>query len=152
MSPSDPDIRFLRLPKNIDQSGFARFAAELRKRVLRGRDFSCLITTDRELQKLNRLYRNMDYPTDVLSFPAADTPGERGAYVGDLAISWQRARSQAAEFGHPVEDELRILMLHGVLHLSGLDHETDNGRMLRAENRWRKTFGLPAGLIERVRA
>ena len=152
MSPSDPDIRFFRLPKQIDQSCLLWFAAELRKRVLRDRDFSCLVTTDRELQKLNRLFRNKDCATDVLSFPAADTPGGNGAYLGDLAISWQRASTQAAEFRHSVENELRILMLHGVLHLSGLDHETDRGQMSRAETRWRKTLGLPAGLIERVRA
>jgi probable rRNA maturation factor len=152
MSPSDPDIRFFRLPKNIDPLQLVRFAAELRKRVIRGRDFSCLVTTDRELQKLNRRFRSKDYATDVLSFPAEDTPGGNGAYLGDLAISWQRASAQAAEFGHSVENELRVLMLHGVLHLSGLDHETDRGQMARAETRWRKVLSLPVGLIERVRA
>ena len=72
--------------------------------------------------------------------------------LGDLAISYDRAREQARELGHRTEDELRVLLLHGVLHLIGLDHERDAGRMARIEKRWRKCFGLPAGLIERVRA
>jgi probable rRNA maturation factor len=71
--------------------------------------------------------------------------------LGSLAVSWQRARSQAAEYGHSVDSELRILMLHGVLHLLGMDHETDRGRMARAEARWRAQLRLPNGLIERAR-
>ena len=70
----------------------------------------------------------------------------------DLAISFDRAAAQAAELGHSVEDELCILMLHGLLHLAGMDHETDGGAMKRTEARWRKRLGLPAGLIERVKA
>jgi probable rRNA maturation factor len=62
----------------------------------------------------------------------------------------QRARTQARGFGHSTEDEIRILMLHGILHLTGLDHETDAGRMARAEKRWRRRLGLPASLIERA--
>jgi probable rRNA maturation factor len=73
-------------------------------------------------------------------------------YLGDLAISWQRARAQAREFGHSTEAEIQVLMLHGLLHLMGLDHETDDGRMSRTERRWRRALGLPAGLIERVQA
>jgi probable rRNA maturation factor len=69
--------------------------------------------------------------------------------LGDLAISLPRARAQAAALGHNLEQELRILMLHGVLHLVGMDHETDNGHMARAEKLWRIRLGLPAGLIER---
>ena len=120
-------------------------------RVVRGRTFACLITTDRELQRLNRTFRRKDYPTDVLSFPAS-AAGSEDRYLGDLAISWQRAREQAREFGHDIETEIQLLMLHGALHLSGMDHETDRGRMSRAETRWRRTLQLPAGLIERVRA
>ncbi len=69
-----------------------------------------------------------------------------------MAISAARARAQAAQFGHSLDCEIRILMLHGLLHLMGMDHETDRGRMRRAESRWRQKLGLPAGLIERVRA
>ena len=151
MSPSDPDIRFHRLPRTVDRVSIERFVTALHNRVAKGRDFSCLITTDAELQRLNRIFRGKDYATDVLSFPAADSdPVDR--YIGDIAISWQRARQQAADFGHSLETEIQVLMLHGVLHLLGLDHETDGGRMSRAEGRWRRTLGLPSGLIERVSA
>jgi probable rRNA maturation factor len=146
----DPDIRFFRLPPTIDRKSIGRFMASLRRRVLQGRGFACLITTDAELQRLNRTFRRKDYPTDVLSFPAAPLP--KTSHLGDLAISWQRAREQAREFGHATETEIRILMLHGALHLAGMDHETDSGRMSRVETRWRRTLGLPAGLIERVGA
>jgi len=102
---------------------------------------TCLITTDKELRSLNRKFRGKDYATDVLSFPAED-----------IAISFDRAAAQAAERGHKVEDELRILILHGLLHLAGMDHETDSGAMERAEVKWRKRLGLPTGLIERAHA
>ena len=85
-------------------------------------------------------------PTDVLSFPTVEPNGP----VGSIAISLRRAAAQAREFGHSIEAEVRILMLHGLLHLTGLDHETDNGRMARAEKRWRSVLALPNGLIERV--
>jgi probable rRNA maturation factor len=71
--------------------------------------------------------------------------------LGELAISAPRAKTQAAEFGHPIETEIEILMLHGTLHLLGHDHETDKGAMRRLETRWREKLGLPAGLIERTR-
>jgi len=71
--------------------------------------------------------------------------------VGDIAISIQRARAQARDFGHTTAQEIQILMLHGLLHLLGMDHESDGGRMARAEKRWRARLGLPDGLIERVR-
>lgn len=103
----------------------------------------CLITTDAELRRLNREFRKKDYATDVLSFPGS--PGE-------IAVSFDRAAEQAAEMGHGVDAELRILMLHGLLHLSGMDHETDAGEMAKAEARWRKSLKLPVGLIERAHA
>jgi probable rRNA maturation factor len=121
-----------------------RFARKLQREVARGERFDCLVTGDAELRRLNREFRGKDYPTDVLSFPGSD------GHLGDLAISAARARAQAREFGHTTEDEFRILMLHGVLHLMGMDHEADNGRMARAERRWRRELGLPNGLIERV--
>jgi probable rRNA maturation factor len=79
-------------------------------------------------------------------------PGpRRGPHLGDIAISFARARAQARAFGHDTGQEVRILMLHGLLHLLGMDHTTDGGRMARAEKRWRARLGLPIGLIERVR-
>ena len=125
-----------------------RFARRLQRDVCRGRTFDCLITSDTELQRLNREFRGKDYATDVLSFPAA----QPSSGLGDIAISLPRARSQARAFGHAAEIEVRVLMLHGVLHLLGMDHETDRGRMARAEKRWRTRLGLPDGLIERAGA
>ena len=125
-----------------------RFARRLQRDVCSGRTFDCLITSDAELQRLNREFRGKDYATDVLSFPTAQPcPG-----LGDIAISLPRARAQARAFGHAAETEVRILMLHGVLHLLGMDHEIDRGHMARTEKRWRARLRLPNGLIERAEA
>jgi probable rRNA maturation factor len=141
-----------------------RFARTLQKEVARSRLFDTLVTGDAELRRLNRDFRGKDYTTDVLSFPAKPYPSEprrllseprpsgSGPFLGDIAISLGRARAQAREFGHAIEQEVQILMLHGVLHLMGHDHETDSGAMARAEKRWRSKLGLPNGLIERVRS
>jgi probable rRNA maturation factor len=144
---SDPHITYRRKPASLDLEALETFAKTLRGRVARGREFHCRITNDAELRQLNGQFRGKDYATDVLSFPS----GEEDP-IGDIAISLAMARAQAREFGHGVDDELRILILHGVLHLTGLDHETDSGEMRRTEQRWRKKLGLPAGLIERVQA
>jgi probable rRNA maturation factor len=96
------------------------------------------------MQKLNRDFLQHDYPTDVLSFPSED------AGLGDLAISVERAEAQAREFGHRRTQELQVLMLHGLLHLLGHDHEKDRGDMARAERKWRSEFKLPATLIIRT--
>jgi probable rRNA maturation factor len=118
--------------------------------VIPGKSVSCLITNDRELRALNRRFLRKDSPTDVLSFPAPIETGNGTA--GEIAISLDRAAAQAAGFGHSLEEELRILMLHGLLHLSGMDHEVDQGQMARAEARWRKRLKLPPGLVERADA
>ncbi len=115
---------------------------------LTSRPFTCLITTDAELRRLNRDFRKIDRATDVLSFWSKQNLG----FLGDIAISFDHAQRQAAEYGHAVDDEIKILMLHGVLHLLGFDHEKDRGKMARAENKWRAALGLPRGLIARVRA
>ena len=134
------------------QAGLARrnlkaFAVRLEEQVTAGRRFTCLLSDDAELQRLNRQFLDRDYPTDVLSFPS---PGPDG-FLGEVAISMDRAAEQARERGHSLENEVEILLLHGVLHLLGMDHEKDRGRMARAERRHRQDLGLPAGLIERVR-
>jgi probable rRNA maturation factor len=117
-------------------------------RVALGRSVVCLIAGDGTLQRLNLQFLGHDYATDVLSFPSG---GEIGA-LGDLAISVERAEAQARELGHGRVDEIRVLMLHGVLHLMGLDHEQDQGEMAESEQRWRAAFGLPPALTERDRA
>jgi len=147
-SPDGSSVTFRRIPAGLRRTAIQLFARRLQSEVARGAAFDTLITGDSELRRLNRDFRHKDYPTDVLSFPA----GEGAPHLGDLAISLGRARAQAREFGHTIEQEIQILMLHGLLHLLGHDHETDNGRMARAEKRWRAKLGLPTGLIERVSA
>ncbi len=149
----DPDscLVFHSLPSYVQRKRLGQYAGDLRKRLARGRGFVCLFADDRELRRLNRRFRGVDRATDVLSFPSGGAGLQPARELGDIAISVERAARQAAEQGHSLETELRILMLHGVLHLKGLDHENDGGRMARAETRWRRRFGLPAGLIERAR-
>lgn len=119
---------------------------------------------DAAIRRLNHTYRGVDRPTDVLSFPADDPyVGRVGlrragprvdierAFLGDIAIAVNVARRQAREHGHPVGAEIRILALHGLLHLLGYDHDADRGEMARVEDRLRRRAGLPAGLIRRAR-
>lgn len=146
-SPDGSTVIFRRAAADVRPRALSAFARKLQSEVAKGRSFDCLITGDAELRKLNREWRGKDYATDVLSFPSGTADG-----LGDLAISVARARAQAREFGHSTEDEVRILMLHGVLHLLGMDHETDRGQMARAEKRWQRALGLANGLIERVQA
>ena len=148
MPPAVSSVLFRHVPssRRIPRRALRAFLSELAESAGGGHAVTCLITNDRRLRELNRKFRRKDHATDVLSFPSAN--GE----PGELAISLDHATEQAAEFGHSVEQELRILMLHGVLHLAGMDHETDSGQMARAEARWRKRLGLPPGLMERSRA
>jgi len=117
------------------------------RRVAPGRargTMTVAIVPDARVQALNRRYRRKDKATDVLSFPA----DERG-YLGDVVIAAGVARRQAKAAGHSVQTELRVLALHGLLHLLGYDHERDDGRMSRLERRLRARGGLREGLIER---
>ena len=104
---------------------------------------------DAGIQRLNRDFRHHDTPTDVLSFPASDLATPGGNYLGDIAISRDTAARQARAQGHSLDTEIKILLLHGVLHLLGHDHETDGGAMRRRERALRLQYGLPPGLIER---
>lgn len=129
--------------EGVSASALERFAARARRATgLSGR-MDVLITTDRDLRALNRRFRRKDRATDVLSFA-----GENGA-AGDIAISAETAARNARRLGHSTAAELKVLILHGVLHLAGYDHEGDRGQMARREQRLRRQFRLPAGLIER---
>jgi probable rRNA maturation factor len=140
-------LLFRRAPAGLPRRDLKEFAAVLHRELTGGREFCCLITDDRELRRLNRDFRQKDYPTDVLSFPS----GEPAGSLGDIAISADRAAGQATEFDHSIAEEIKILMLHGLLHLTGMDHETDSGEMSRSEKQWRKRLGLAATLTERAR-
>lgn len=157
---SDPasTVQFHRLRRRLNRARLRALAGRLAREVARGRAFTCLLAGDAELRRLNREFLGRDYPTDVLSFPLRAEarssrlkPAPLPLHLGDIAISVGRAAAQARRYGHSLEEEIGILMLHGLLHLAGYDHERDGGRMARAEARWRKALGLLAGLSERVR-
>lgn len=147
MSPDGSTFLFRTAPAGLDRKRLRLFQHTLTTLLTAGRPFTCLLTSDAELRRLNATFLGNDYATDVLSFPALE--GEES--LGELAMSAPRAKVQAAEFGHAVESEIEILMLHGALHLLGHNHETDRGAMRRLESRWRQKLHLPAGLIERTR-
>ena len=148
----DHIVLFRRAPAELNRRNLERFAQVLREEVAHGAGFQCLVTDDRELRRLNREFLGNDYATDVLSFPEEGFHTAAEGWSGEIAISAQRAREQALAYGHSIEHEICILMLHGVLHLMGMDHETDRGKMARAEADWRIRLALPAGVIERVRS
>lgn len=132
--------------RTIGAGGLARWLAGIAPARARG-ELSIAILGDAEVRRLNRQYRGVDKVTDVLSFPA-DTRG----VLGDIVIADGVARRQARQHGHGFTTELRILALHGLLHLIGYDHDAadDRGRMKRIEERLRRKGGLTAGLIERA--
>jgi probable rRNA maturation factor len=135
----------LRLPS---ARTLARFLAEAQAAVRLKGEVTVLLTTDAAIRKLNREFRHKDKATDVLSFPAEGLGAEEIA--GDLAISAPTALRQAVELNHALSTELKVLILHGLLHLAGYDHETDEGKMARRERLLRERLGLPQGLIERA--
>ncbi len=143
------------------QTEFKKRKAALKMRELRGflsraksavglhGEVSVLLAGDEAIRKLNRDFRKKDRATDVLSFPIEEFHGDAPKQAGDLAISLETAQKQADEHGHALQVEVKILMLHGLLHLAGYDHETDKGQMARKESALRKGFDLPSGLIQR---
>jgi len=154
------------------ERSLALFVGRARRAVGLGGQVAVLITSSRELRRLNRRFRGQDRPTDVLSFPAASCPpgeippasrpaattgnGRGNNHGGDIAISADIASANARRLGHSPADELKILALHGILHLAGYDHEHEYGRknaqgkMARLEARLRRELGLPEALIERA--
>ncbi|MGD0939328.1 MAG: rRNA maturation RNase YbeY [Terracidiphilus sp.] len=126
----------------------ARFLFEAQSAVCLKGEVTVMLTTDAAIRKLNRQFRGKNKATDVLSFPADGIGAEEIA--GDLAISVPTALKQAVEHGHPLATEIKVLILHGLLHLAGYDHESDEGKMARREGQLRARLGLPQGLIERT--
>jgi len=124
--------------KKIDTEAWSRFAVRALEAIGKhGSSATIAFVSDRNIQKLNKHFRQIDKPTDVLSFPA-----EEEANLGDIAISVETAAAQAKENGLTFDTEIAQLILHGLLHLSGYDHETDNGEMNRLELRLRKKLGI----------
>lgn len=134
------------------------FLKRARKAVPVFGEVSVLLTLDGRIRQLNRRFRGKNKSTDVLSFPAMAIPESerpRGnrlrppTFAGDLAVSIETASRQAEQFGHSLQVELKILLLHGLLHLAGYDHETDAGEMAHREDQLRRRFRLPSALIAR---
>ena len=130
---------------NVGTRGLGPWLSRIAPATARG-DLSIAIVSDRRMRALNRQFRGKDAVTDVLSFPA-----ESRGFMGDIVIAAGVSKRQARDAGHSAQTELRVLALHGLLHLLGYDHEADDGRMARAEARLRRKAGLPEGLIERGR-
>ena len=149
------------------EHGLSRWLARVAPVRTRG-TVSIALVSDHRVRALNRRFRGIDRPTDVLSFPAvsrqqsaqrsqrsvphkdpASSAGAAAKFLGDIVIARGVARRQARELGHPESTELKVLALHGLLHLLGYDHERDNGAMARLERRLRRRGGLREGLIER---
>jgi probable rRNA maturation factor len=154
----DPDSSRLRVTvtdgrgRPVRDGGLARWLAAVSPARVRG-EVAIALVADRQIRKLNREYRGKDAATDVLSFPAVPGPEPASPHpqLGDIVIATGIAERQAWEAGHAVATELRVLALHGLLHLLDYDHESpaDRGRMARAEARLRRRGGLREGLIAR---
>jgi probable rRNA maturation factor len=150
--------------RSVRDGGLSRWLASIAPSVARG-EVAIALVTDAHSQTLNSQYRRKNRPTDVLSFPARADPDRsnsgsripysgsrlRRSFLGDIVIATGTAKKQARDVGHSYQAELRVLALHGLLHLLGYDHDNqeDAGRMRRVETRLRRRGGLGAGLIER---
>ena len=134
-------------PRSTSAQTLSRFATRAQRLLGLQGEVSISITSSREMQALNRRFRHKNKPTDVLSFPS-QTKG----MAGDIAISLEIAAGNAEALGHSLANEVKILILHGLLHLAGYDHEIDDGEMRAREAELRREFKLPVGLIERSHA
>lgn len=137
----------------LSQASLERFVLRARRAAgLRGLA-NVLVTSSNTMRTLNRQFRDKNKATDVLSFPAPSLSRgkpQRGKIAGDIAISADLAAQNAARLGHSPAEEAKILVLHGILHLAGFDHERDNGMMARKEAKLRQMLKLPVALIERT--
>ena len=139
----------------LSENSLARFVVRARRAAgLRG-SVNVLVSDGKAMRSLNRNFRGHNKSTDVLSFPSALPPAvgadsAKPLPAGDIAICADIASSNASQLGHSPAQEVKILVLHGILHLAGFDHERDNGKMARKEAALRRELGLPDGLIERA--
>lgn len=135
----------------MSRSTLERFVLRARRAVRLKQTVNVLVTSSAELRLLNRRFLGKDRPTDVLSFPSPPADRDKSKRVaGELAISADIARDNARRLRRSVTDEVKILVLHGILHLAGYDHEQDNGEMADKEGRLRRQLNLEVGLIERT--
>ena len=134
----------------LSADALGRFVTRARRAVGLRAGVNLLVTGNAEMRSLNFRFRKKNKATDVLSFPCASSNGtSRRKLAGEIAISFDIARENAARFGHSAALEVKVLALHGMLHLAGFDHERDNGEMARKEANLRRRLGLPLSLTER---
>jgi probable rRNA maturation factor len=151
-------VIFQKRVADLTELALTRFVASARRAMGLKGAVNILVTSNAEMKSLNRRFRGADKPTDVLSFPAepklpATAPkGNQQYAAGEIAISAEIAAQNARALGHSPAHEVKILVLHGLLHLRGYDHECDNGQMARREQQLRAKFRLPVGLIERTKS
>ncbi|HKD84694.1 MAG TPA: rRNA maturation RNase YbeY [Terriglobales bacterium] len=136
-------------PDGVREAALRLFAKKAQRAVGLAGEVTIFITSSDQIRELNRRFRGKNEATDVLSF---ELPSKEAKAAGDIAISGEIAAANAAELGHSAETELKILVLHGLLHLAGYDHERDNGEMRVLEADLRSKLKLPIGLIERAQA
>ena len=142
-------VIFQKRVADLTDLALQRFLTRARRAAGLQGTVNVLLTSSAEMKSLNRRFRATDKPTDVLSFPAE--LDARKHFAGEIAISVEMAAQNARALGHSPAEEVKILVLHGVLHLRGYDHECDNGQMARCEKQLRAKLHLPLGLIERTR-
>jgi len=132
----------------LSETSLANFLLRARRSVGLKGSVTLVVTSSQEIRSLNGRFRGKNKATDVLSFPA-DSPAQHRGVAGEIAISADIARQNAAKLGHSAALEVKVLALHGILHLAGFDHERDNGLMARQEADLRRKLRLPCTLIER---
>jgi probable rRNA maturation factor len=134
----------------LTRLGLSRFVRRAKRAGKLTGTVDVLVTSSREIRQLNRRFRGENKTTDVLSFPAG--LAFAGKAHGDIAISAELAAHNAEALGHSAAEEVKLLALHGILHLAGYDHEEDRGEMANREESARRALGLPVGLITRTGA
>jgi probable rRNA maturation factor len=141
-------VIFQKRVTDLTELALTRFVSRARHATKLKAVVNVLITTSAEMKSLNRRFRGKDKSTDVLSFPAE--PDRQRQFAGEIAVSAEMATKNAYALGHSPAEEVKILVLHGLLHLRGYDHECDNGQMARREKQLRAKLHLPQALIERA--
>jgi len=141
-------VIFEKRVSDLNELALRRFVTRARRAAGLKTAANVLITSSAAMKSLNRRFRGKNKPTDVLSFPA--DPSLIKSLAGEIAISAEIATRNARSLGHSAAEEIKILVLHGILHLRGYDHECDNGQMARREKQLRAKLRLPLGLIERA--
>lgn len=142
-----PTVVFKRRVRGLGPRSLGTFVAQACRAARLNGAVTVMVTNSREMRSLNARFRGKNQATDVLSFPP---PTAGNGFAGDIAVSLDIAARNARSLGHSVGQEVQILVLHGILHLAGYDHEDDDGEMARQEVHLRRRLGLPTGLIERT--